>query len=121
MVQHDILDRLRMDPGHRTLGQLLQDREAAIHEIATLRAQIERLRATWKSDVAAAPGAANPRQAEWRPGTLLRLGDVCDLLGVARSTVYRWMSRGEFPAPVRIGDHAVRWSIESVQTWRDAL
>ena len=36
----DIADRLRLDPGQRTLGQLLQDREAALHEILRLRKRL---------------------------------------------------------------------------------
>ncbi|MDZ7840407.1 MAG: hypothetical protein U5R46_06230 [Gammaproteobacteria bacterium] len=44
MIENDILDRLRIDPGQRTLGQLLQDREAAAHEIRKLQAELERLR-----------------------------------------------------------------------------
>lgn len=44
MIQNDILERLRIDPGQRTVGQLLQDREAAAHEIRKLQGEIERLR-----------------------------------------------------------------------------
>ncbi len=32
-VRNDILERLRIDPDQRTLGQLLQDRQAAAQEI----------------------------------------------------------------------------------------
>ena len=42
--QKIILERLRVDPGQRTLGELLQDREAALYEIRLLRREIERLR-----------------------------------------------------------------------------
>lgn len=38
-------ERLRIDPGQRTLGELIQDREASLHEIRRLRAEIDRLRA----------------------------------------------------------------------------
>jgi hypothetical protein len=41
-MRTDILQRLRIDPGQRTLGQLLQDREAAALEIERLRAEINR-------------------------------------------------------------------------------
>ena len=34
----DMLERLRTDPGHRTLGELLQDRQWAVQEIERLRA-----------------------------------------------------------------------------------
>ena len=37
MVRNDILERLQVDPGRLTLGQLLQAREAAAYEIAWLR------------------------------------------------------------------------------------
>lgn len=37
-MRDDVLVRLRLDPGQRTIGQLLQDREAAFHEIVRLRA-----------------------------------------------------------------------------------
>ena len=43
-MRNDILDRLRLDPGHRTLGQLLLDREAAAHEIERLHRALESLR-----------------------------------------------------------------------------
>ena len=39
-MHQDILELLRIDPGQRTLGQLLQDREATAEEIAPLRSQI---------------------------------------------------------------------------------
>lgn len=42
-MREDLLDRLRGDPGLRTLGQLIQEREAAFIEIARLRREVERL------------------------------------------------------------------------------
>ena len=118
----DTLDRLRIDPGRRTLGELLQDREAALHEITRLRSDIERLRTmrTAKSAVSEKP-SVHPQTNAFRSGTLIRLGDVCELVGVCRSTVYRWMSEGTFPEPVRIGEKAVRWRIDDIERWREAL
>jgi hypothetical protein len=40
----DMLDRLRLDPGSRTLGQLLQERQWALQEITRLRAELLRTR-----------------------------------------------------------------------------
>ena len=118
----NILERLRVDPGQRTLGELLQDREAALHEIRRLRREIEQLRHTReyrrerttlvKSEIAT---------RDLCSGMLLRIGTVCKLVGVSRSTVYRWISEGSFPEPVRVSERAVRWQIDDIEEWRNAL
>lgn len=120
MFQEDVLERLRMDPGQRTLGQLLQDREAAAHEIRKLQAEIERLRSV-REDRKERAGAAAPETRTFLPGSLIRIREVCDLIGVCRATIYRWMSEGSFPQPVRISDRAVRWKVDEIETWREAL
>ena len=127
-MNHDILERLRIDPGQRTLGQLLQDREAAAQEIARLRSQIDRIRTadamqTPQSKMTASPAthAAASKKPAFRPGTLIRVADVCELLGVSRSTVYRLRSEEDFPEPVKLGAATVRWSIDAIEAWRDAL
>jgi excisionase family DNA binding protein len=116
----DILERLRTDPGKRTIGELTQDRERALHEIVKLRADNERLRTMRKGNEAA---AAEPceKQGGFRPGTLIRLGEVCEMVGVCRTTIYRWMADGTFPAAVRLGEHAVRWRVDEIERWKDAL
>jgi prophage regulatory protein len=127
MVRNDILERLRIDPGQRTLGQLLQDREAAAHEIDQLRSQLSRLGAerrtaplTHSKGEKAPPAAADTRKPPFRAGTLIRLTDVCELLGVSRSTIYLLLTKGDFPEPVRVGQKAVRWQVDAIDAWRDA-
>jgi len=123
MIGDDILDRLRIDPGKRTLGELLQDREAAAHEIRRLRAEMERLRSVRmprKGNAEAARPEDN-RKSAFRPGSLIRISEVCELVGVSRTTIYRWITEGEFPEPVRLSKYAVRWRIDEVESWRDAL
>ena len=39
----DMLDRLILDPGTRTLGELMQEREWAVGEIRRLRSDVGRL------------------------------------------------------------------------------
>lgn len=118
-MHEDILSRLRIDPGKRTLGELLQDREAGVHEIVRLRAQIERLTA------ARAPRAAKSEgrneEPVMRPGMLIRLTELIELLGVSRSTIYKWVNEGTFPSPVRISERAVRWRTEDIEAWRGSL
>lgn len=43
-----------------------------------------------------------------RPGMLIRLTEVAELLGVSRSTIYKWVNERTFPPPVRISERAVR-------------
>jgi prophage regulatory protein len=122
MLREDILDRLRVDPGQRTLGQILQDREAAAYEIRRLRSDIEHLRATRTLGRA---GTERPPDSSidgaLNPGMLLRLRQLCELLSISRSTVYKWVSEGTFPSPVRISERAVRWRTEDIVSWRSAL
>ena len=120
--QANIMGRLRVDPGQRTLGELLQDREAALHEIRLLRREIERLRhirEDRREKSAAVQSAAVGRN--FQSGALMRIGEVCELVGVCRSTVYRWVSEGSFPEPLRISERAVRWNIDDIEVWRNGL
>lgn len=114
----DILECLRIDPGKRTVGELLQDREHAIHEIVKLRADIERLRTMRAPRSAPADNQLPPTH---RANALIRLSDVCSLVGVCRSTIYRWMSEGTFPGPIHVSEKAVRWRIDDIERWREAL
>ena len=35
--------------------------------------------------------------------------DICGELGISMATLYRWMGRGVFPRPERIGLNSNRW------------
>jgi prophage regulatory protein len=118
MMNTDILERLRLDPGKRTIGELSQDREHALHEIVKLRADIERLRTIRAPRSETADNRVPPTH---RAGALIRLSDVCELVGVSRSTIYQWASEGRFPQPVHVGERAVRWRIVEIERWREAL
>ncbi len=48
---------------------------------------------------------------------LLRLPDVCKMTGAAKSTIYYWMKRGDFPSPVKLGQRAVAWRTSDVHKW----
>lgn len=51
------------------------------------------------------------------PALLLRIGAVIHATGLARSTIYRLVSTGGFPAPVRLSARAVAWRRADVETW----
>ena len=46
-----------------------------------------------------------------------RCPEVCARLGVKKSTLYRWIAGGRFPAPVRIGDNTSAWDARAVDKW----
>lgn len=51
---------------------------------------------------------------------LLRRHEVERRTGLSRSTLYEWMSRGEFPRPVRLGARRVAWRATDIATWIEA-
>jgi prophage regulatory protein len=48
---------------------------------------------------------------------LARLPSVLRLTGLGRSTIYRWIADGSFPAPVRLGPRAVAWRWSDLDRW----
>lgn len=48
---------------------------------------------------------------------LLRIGDVCYLTGLARSTVYAKVKSDSFPAAVQLHGSCVAWRLSEVQAW----
>lgn len=53
--------------------------------------------------------------------SLLRISDVIERTGLGRSTIYRKISEGTFPAPVKVGKAAVRWRESELSAWIAAL
>ncbi len=53
---------------------------------------------------------------------LLRLPEVCHLVGLRRSAIYDKISKGEFPAPVHLGprSRAVAWPSNEIDDWIDS-
>ena len=119
----DIVARLRRDAGQLTIAELIQEREAAACEIERLRERQDRLRvAVPSSRGAPAPPPPAPKIAAERPqplqlGALVRLSDVCKLVGLSRSSIYSRVGEGSFPAPVKLSDHCVRWRREDLEAW----
>lgn len=51
------------------------------------------------------------------PPAFYRLHDVMRICALSRSTIYRRIAEGRFPAPVRLGGRASAWPSEALQTW----
>ena len=55
---------------------------------------------------------------------LMRTPEVLKLLGVHRSTLWKYVKRGAFPAPVHIGgpdSRMIAWNSDTVQEWLSGL
>lgn len=48
---------------------------------------------------------------------IIRLKEVIESTGQARSTVYKFISDGVFPKPISLGDRCVGWLESEVQDW----
>ena len=48
---------------------------------------------------------------------LMRRSEVEAAVGLSAATLYRLMSAGSFPRPIRVGAQAVRWRAEDVLAW----
>jgi prophage regulatory protein len=51
---------------------------------------------------------------------LLRVDTVCTITGLSVPTVYRLMSEGGFPRPLKITGHARAWKLSEVMAWIDS-
>jgi prophage regulatory protein len=52
------------------------------------------------------------------PRLLARLPTVLKMTGLGRSTIYRWIAVGSFPAPVRLGPRSLAWRCSDLDRWR---
>lgn len=48
---------------------------------------------------------------------ILRLPEVKNLTGLARSTIYLKISQGSFPAPIPLGARSVGWIQNEIINW----
>ncbi len=48
---------------------------------------------------------------------ILRLKDVINKTGLARSTIYKYLDAGTFPKPIPLGGRSVGWIDSEVHEW----
>ena len=51
---------------------------------------------------------------------IIRIDEVSQLTGLARSTIYKKVSEGSFPPPVRLGTRSVGWRLTDIDLWLQA-
>lgn len=39
------------------------------------------------------------------------------LIGVSDKTIWQWVKRGAFPAPIKLSDSVTVWRLSDIQTW----
>jgi prophage regulatory protein len=48
---------------------------------------------------------------------IIRLKQVKETTGLARSTIYKYIADGTFPRPVALGGRSVGWLLSEVEGW----
>ena len=59
----------------------------------------------------------NPEQQDGPPIRLLRMSEVQARTGLSRSTIRRWVARGLFPQPIKLGENVVGWIEAEIDAW----
>ena len=59
----------------------------------------------------------NPEQPSGPPTRFLRMSQVQARTGLSRSTIRRWVKRGLFPRPVRLGECVLGWIEAEIDQW----
>ena len=47
----------------------------------------------------------------------VRLPDILKRIPVGKSTIWKWVQEGRFPAPVKLSDGVTAWSVTAVEQW----
>jgi prophage regulatory protein len=115
----DIMEHLEIDGGQRTIGQLIQDRERALQEIRRLRALVSAT-APKRYSAPVRPAEDSDRESTGYPKEkLVKLAELCKLLDMSRSTIYKMKTEGRFPEPIKVGYRAVRWRLSDIRAWQN--
>jgi prophage regulatory protein len=123
---NDMLDRLKQDPGTRTLGELLQERQWALQEIVGLTEQLGRLRSAVPAKHASGPIESpkeHQRQADAlkSPNRLVRMKELRQLVGLGHSTIYKMMEEGRFPRSIHLSERSTAWRLADILAWQESL
>jgi prophage regulatory protein len=51
---------------------------------------------------------------------ITRLPAVIEYTGLSRSSIYRLIKRGKFPAPILIGEKATAWRMDELEAWLES-
>ena len=72
------------------------------------------------------PGCVSPTQRHPQKGgqvtdRIIRPKELREILGgVSKSTLWRWISKEQFPRPMKLGERAVGWRQSTINEWLDS-
>lgn len=49
----------------------------------------------------------------------LRITDVMKKTGIAKSTVWLWVSEGKFPRPIKLSPRVTVWNEDEIHEWQN--
>ena len=49
--------------------------------------------------------------------SIYRPNELAALLGVNKSTIWRWIQAGSFPRPIKLGSRLTGWPVAVVDEW----
>jgi len=52
---------------------------------------------------------------------LIRIKEVMNRTGLARSTIYKYISEERFPQPTKLGPRTVAWVESEIENWINSL
>ena len=50
-------------------------------------------------------------------GNFLRIKDVMDKTGIAKSTIWLWVKEEKFPKPIKLSPRITVWENEKIDEW----
>lgn len=51
----------------------------------------------------------------------LRITDVMKKTGIAKSTVWLWVSKGKFPKPIKLSPRITVWEEDKINKWMSTM
>lgn len=70
-----------------------------------------------RSQAAALIGSASAVKLQADAGGLIDMATLAKLIAIGERTVWRMLSMGAIPAPVRLGHKIVRWRADEIREW----
>jgi prophage regulatory protein len=52
-------------------------------------------------------------------GNFLRIKEVMKMTGIARSTIWLWVSEGKFPKPIKLSPRITVWESNKINNWME--
>ena len=54
-------------------------------------------------------------------GNFLRIKDVMKMTGIAKSTIWLWVSEGKFPKPIKLSPRITVWDSDKIEEWMSKI